>query len=121
MTSSRDPSELLPLKHDVLLVLIAVAPGPKHGYAIMTDVFDRSGGTLRLQTGALYRTLKQLVRQDLIVECSAPTESEVGDARRRYYRTTRFGEQVLAAESDRLAQLVRAARFGLAGKTARLA
>jgi DNA-binding PadR family transcriptional regulator len=121
MTSSRDPSELLPLKQDVLLILIAVAPGPKHGYAIMTDVLERSGGTLRLQTGALYRTLKQLLRQDLIAECPAPPETAVDDSRRRYYRTTRFGEQVLAAESDRLAQLVRAARFGLAGKTARLA
>jgi DNA-binding PadR family transcriptional regulator len=121
VSTAKTPAALLPLKQDVFLILIAVAPGPRHGYAIMLDVLERSSGSLRLQSGALYRTIKQMVAQGLIAERAPPAETDDSDARRRYYRTTRFGEQVLEAESDRLAHLVRAARFGLAGKSARLA
>ena len=111
----------LPLKTDVLLILIAVAPGPRHGYAIIRDVAERSDGTVLLQSGALYRTIRGMVRQGLLEESAAPGDAPTSDARRRYYRTTALGDHVLAAETDRLATLVRAARMGLAGRRARLA
>lgn len=121
MTSSRPPESMRPLKNDVLMILLAVADRPRHGYGIMRDVEDRSGGEVRLQTGALYRALRRMLDDGLLEECDAPPDVESADARRRYYRLTRFGAAVLTAEVDRMAKLVRAARLTALGKRPRLA
>jgi len=119
--TSRSPTSLLPLKPDVLLILLALADQPQHGYGIMRDVEERSGGELVLQTGALYRTLRRMLGDGLIQECDAPSRTEISDVRRRYYRPTRFGVAVLNAEVDRMSKLVRAARLTALGKRPRLA
>ena len=121
MPESPGPTAKPPLKNDVLMILIALSPGPRHGYAIMRDVAERSDGTVVLQTGALYRTIKAMVADGLIEECAAPRNTPSEDERRRYYRTTATGDAVLTAETDRLSRVVRAARLGLAGKRASLA
>ena len=103
------PEDHLPLKSDVLLILLALADRPLHGYAIIRDVEARSAGRVRLQTGALYRTLRRLLQEGFITERPAPRGADSSDERRRYYEPTRFGRAVLDAELARMAQLVRAA------------
>ena len=109
---SRDPGDLLPLTPVALNVLLALADGERHGYGIMLEVRDRTGGTVRLGPGTLYGAIKRLKEGGVIEgsgERSEPGEA-LGDERRRYYRLTGFGAEVLAAEVDRLDGLVRAAR-----------
>lgn len=119
MPDTRRPEVFLPLPTDALLILLALASRPLHGYGIIRDVEDRSSGETVLQTGALYRMLRRLLRDDLIEPCEPPP-GEGGDPRRRFYRPTRRGRLVLDAEVDRMAKLVRAARMTDAGKRARL-
>jgi DNA-binding PadR family transcriptional regulator len=102
----------LPLKSDVLLILLSLAEHPRHGYAIIRDVETRSDGQVLLQTGALYRTLRRLLRDGLIAERPAPRDADSDDQRRRYYEPTRLGRAVLDAELARMARLVRAAARG---------
>jgi DNA-binding PadR family transcriptional regulator len=122
MPNPRSPASLLPLAHDVLLILLALAAEPRHGYGIIRDVDERSNGTIALQTGALYRALKRLLADGLI-EASAPPHGTPADSdsRRRYYCITAFGARVLAAEVDRMAVLVRAAHAIEAGRRPRFA
>ena len=111
------PETFLPLKSDVMLILMALADRPRHGYAIIRDVEVRSDGRVLLQTGALYRTLRRLLQDGLIAERPAPRDADSADERRRYYEPTRLGRAVLDAELARLARLVRGAarrRPGLA-------
>lgn len=111
----------LPLKSDVLLILLALAARPLHGYGIIRDVDERSDGELQLQTGALYRTLRRLLSDGLIEESPRPPGAEGDDERRRYYRITSLGQAVLKAEVERMSRLVRAARETAGGKRPRLA
>jgi DNA-binding PadR family transcriptional regulator len=117
----RSPADLLPLKSDTLLILLAVAPAPLHGYGIMRDVEDRSGGEVVLQTGALYRVLRRMLDEHLLEECPRPDGEGSSDERRRYYQPTNFGREVMEAEVERMARLVRAARLTARGKRPRLA
>jgi DNA-binding PadR family transcriptional regulator len=113
------PESFLPLSADALLILLALAGRPLHGYGIIRDVEARSAGESLLQTGALYRLLRRFLRDALIEECGAPT-GEGGDPRRRFYRPTKLGRAVLEAEVARMARLVRAARLTESGKRPRL-
>jgi DNA-binding PadR family transcriptional regulator len=115
-----EPLDALPLKTDVLFVLLAVAQQPLHGYGILRDVEVRSSGEVMLQTGALYRTLRRMLEDDLIVECPRPADVRSDDERRRYYTVTGHGRAVLDAEVARLSRLLRAARLSSAGKRPRL-
>jgi DNA-binding PadR family transcriptional regulator len=117
----RSPADLLPLKSDVLLILLAVATAPLHGYGIMREVEERSGGEVVLQTGALYRLLRRMLDEHLLEECPRPDDAVSTDERRRYYQPTAFGRQVMEAEVERMARLVRAARLTARGKRPRLA
>jgi DNA-binding PadR family transcriptional regulator len=111
----------LPLKSNVLLVLLALASRPLHGYGIILDVAERSNDEVQLQTGALYRTLRGLLSDRLIQECARPATAVGDDERRRYYRLTTLGQSVMTAEVERMAKLVRAVRGTEAGKRPRLA
>jgi DNA-binding PadR family transcriptional regulator len=72
----------------------------------MTDVLERTDGKVRLWPATLYGTLKRLIDEGLIEESDDRPAPELDDARRRYYRLTRLGKRVLAAESERLEELV---------------
>jgi DNA-binding PadR family transcriptional regulator len=115
--SSTDPSapiELLPLTPVAFDILLALHEGEAHGYAIMRSVEERSGGPSNLHAGTLYRALSRLVDTGLIEELEEPPEAS--DERRRYYRVTRLGRRVAAAEARRLdAQLGAARAHGLLG------
>jgi DNA-binding PadR family transcriptional regulator len=100
----------LPLTPAVFHILIALADGETHGYAIMQEVARRSGGSVRLGPGTLYGAIGRLLEDELIEESEERPDPKMDDTRRRYYRLTNFGGRVLAAETERLAGLVRAAR-----------
>jgi DNA-binding PadR family transcriptional regulator len=93
-----------------MYILTALADEPSHGYRIMTTVEELSGGTVRLGPGTLYGSLKRMVGQGLIEEVAERPAPELDDERRRYYQLTAFGQQVAAAELDRIATLAAAAR-----------
>jgi DNA-binding PadR family transcriptional regulator len=114
-------TSFLPLKSDILLILLALASRPMHGYAVIQDVAERSDGEVELQTGALYRTLRRLMDYGLIQECPRPASAVGDDERRRYYRVTALGQSVITAEVQRMETLVRAARLTADGKRPRLA
>ena len=112
MTSEdlRDPVSLLPLTPTVLHILLALADGEKHGYAIMQEVEARTEGAMRLGPGTLYGSIQRMLKDGLIVEAREHAALSHGEERRRYYRLTGFGQRVLQAEAQRLEALVRVAQ-----------
>ncbi|HVS13774.1 MAG TPA: helix-turn-helix transcriptional regulator [Thermoanaerobaculia bacterium] len=110
MAKSTAPESLLPLPPAAFHVLLALAGGDLHGYAILQEVAACTGGKIRLSAGTLYRTVHRLLEQGLIVELRERPAPEDDDDRRRYYRLTSLGERAARAEADRLAGLVAMAR-----------
>jgi DNA-binding PadR family transcriptional regulator len=107
---SSDPQDLLPLTPVALNVLLALADGERHGYGIMLEVRERTAGRVRLGPGTLYGAIKRLKEGGVIEESGQRPDPEDDDERRRYYRLSGFGAEVLGAEVERLEGLVRAAR-----------
>jgi DNA-binding PadR family transcriptional regulator len=97
----------LPLKTNWFHILLSLAGADQHGYGIMQEVLERTGGKVRLWPATLYGTIKRLIEAGLIEESGDRPAREFDDARRRYYRLTRLGRRVLDAESQRLLELVR--------------
>lgn len=108
--TSPTPETFLPLKPHWFHVLLSLADQEQHGYRIMQEVLDRTDGKVHLWPATLYGTLKRLIEEGLIEESSERPAPELDDARRRYYRLTKLGKEVLAAESERLEDLVRVIR-----------
>ena len=104
------PESLLPLAPATFQILLALVDGDRHGYAIMKEVGERTGGEVRLGPGTLYGALKRLLEGGLVEEGGEHADPELGDERRRYYRLTKFGLRVARAEARRLDAMVRAAR-----------
>ena len=102
------PDSFLPLKPHWFHVLLSLADQEQHGYGIMQEVLERTGGKVRLWPATLYGTLKRLIEAELIEESDERPAPELDDARRRYYRLTPLGRRVLDAECERLQELVRA-------------
>src|SRR5437899_9623152 len=110
MRKTPQAEAFLPLKPHWFHVLLSLADQEQHGYGIMQEVLERTGGKVHLWPATLYGTLKRLIDEELIEESDERPALELDDARRRYYRLTRFGRRVLAAESERLEDLVRIIR-----------
>ncbi len=110
MSTSATLDDLLPLPPAVFHILVSLADGDRHGYAIIQDVAARSDGSVKLGPGTLYRSIQRMLEQDLIIETATRPARSEDDERRRYYRITPWGRQVAAAEADRLASLVKLAR-----------
>ena len=104
----RSVDHLLPLKPKVLHILLALADGPSHGYAIMQEIAVRSDGQVRVWPAAMYGTLRELEEQDLIAEPEKRPSDD--DERRRYFALTPLGKRVLSAEVRRLEAIVGHAR-----------
>jgi DNA-binding PadR family transcriptional regulator len=105
-----DSQGFLPLKTQWFHILLSLAGGEQHGYGIMQEVLDRTGGKVRLWPATLYGSIKRLIEAELIEESHERPEPELDDARRRYYRLTTSGRGVLDAECARLEELVRSIR-----------
>ncbi len=110
MRKTKIPETFLPLKPHWFHVLLSLADQEQHGYGIMQEVLARTAGKVRLWPATLYGTLKRLMDEGLIEESDERPAPELDDARRRYYRLTALGRRVLAAESQRLEDLVRVIR-----------
>jgi len=106
----RPPEAYLPLPPATFHILLALADGELHGYAIMKSVTARSEGSVRLGPGTLYGALKRLLEGGLVDEAGERAEGAGDDERRRYYRLTDLGVAVARAEVHRLDAIVRAAR-----------
>lgn len=90
-------------------MLLVLAEGERHGYAVMQEVRAQTNGQIRLGPGTLYTLLDRLLSSGIIEESPRrPEQNE--DQRRRYYRLSRLGKKVLEAEAQRLEVLIRAAR-----------
>jgi DNA-binding PadR family transcriptional regulator len=109
-TRQRDPEILLPLTPAVFHILLALVGCDRHGYGIMQEVNGYTDGKLRLGPGTLYRSIKQMLAEGLIIEWDERPDPALDDQRRRYYRLTDFGQRVLKAETERLEQVLNVAR-----------
>ena len=109
-TKDTRPSDFLPLTPAVLHILLAVADGDQHGYAIAQAVEELTEGTVRMGPGTLYGSIGRMVASGLLEESSRPRGRATDDERRRFYRMTPLGRRVLESETDRLARVVALAR-----------
>lgn len=110
MPRARRDEPTAPLKPAAFLMLLCLADGEHHGYALKKAVLRRSGGRIDLGPATLYRTLEGLVRDGLIEESDRRPAPELDDERRRYYRITPDGKRLASSEAEHLAQLVGEAR-----------
>ena len=106
---TRAVADLGPLKPSTYYVLLALADGELHGYAIMQAVAEMTGGRETILPGTLYAALARMVDEGLI-EARDPADASSGGPKRRYYRSTRLGRTAARAESERLRALVEIAR-----------
>ncbi|MDQ3069487.1 MAG: helix-turn-helix transcriptional regulator [Acidobacteriota bacterium] len=97
------PAGHLPLTPVEFHVLLSIAGGDRHGYAILQEVAERTGDQLRLRTGTLYTVIKRMLDRGWLVETDGSADA---DERRRYYRLTPPGREVVRAEARRLQALV---------------
>ena len=104
----------VPLTEPTLFVLLSLASGPKHGYAIMQEVEKLSGGRVRLSTGTLYGALQRMLEGGWI-ERVEEGAADTGGRPRKSYALTDRGRTILGAEIDRLESVAALARIIIAG------
>jgi DNA-binding PadR family transcriptional regulator len=102
--------KLDPLPSAAFHILLSLVGEDLHGYGIMRQVAEQTGGRTRLGPGTLYSSIQSLLEEGLIEEVDGGADAKLGDERRRYYRLTTPGRQLARAEADRLADLLRVAR-----------
>lgn len=107
--ATKTPESLLPLTPAVLHILLALADGERHGYAIAQEVEAISDGQVRMGPGTLYGSILRMTESELLEEVTA-RRREDGEERRRFYRLTTFGRRVLTLELDRLTAVMNVAR-----------
>lgn len=99
-----------PLPSAAFQILLALTDGDLHGYAIMRQVEEQTGGRARLGPGTLYSSIQGLLEEGLVEEVGSDGEGAQGKERRRTYRLTTAGRRVARAEAERLADVLRVAR-----------
>ncbi len=107
--------DILPLTSTVFHVLVALAEGPRHGYAVAREVEELSDGRIVMGPGTLYGSLSRMQGQGLIEEADNPGEDGLHAERRRYYRMTPLGSAALRSESARLLKAATVAQRRLGG------
>ena len=98
-----------PLSPTVFHILLCLAEGERHGYAIKREIIKRTGGKLTLGAGALYGAISKLLEQGLIAESGERPDAHLDDERRRYYKLTPLGKRAAHAEVARMRDLVQLA------------
>jgi DNA-binding PadR family transcriptional regulator len=112
-----DLNPLLPLSPAILHILLALSAGERHGYGIMREVARQSDGRYKLGPGTLYDNLQKLEEQGVVEEVHL--KSSVEESRRRYYKLTESGRQLLLTEINRLEGVIREAKLNLMPRTER--
>ena len=102
--------KLDPLPAAAFQIMLALSAGELHGYAIMREVEEQTGGRLRLGPGTLYASIQALLEGKLIEEVDRPADTEERQERRHYYRLTIAGRKLARSEAERMADLLRVAR-----------
>ncbi len=102
------------LSPTVFHILLSLAEGERHGYALKREIAQRTGGKLKLGPGVLYGSINKMLELGLIEESDDRPDPHLDDERRRYYRITAYGRKIAQAEAARMHELVQlaAARFG---------
>lgn len=108
-TLQTDPE--LPITPAVFNILLALADGEKHGYAIMLEVEANTQGMVKMGPGTLYGSIKRMLAGGLIEESAERPDPALDDERRRYYRLSGLGQRLLRREAERLERQVRLARL----------
>ena len=104
-----DPQAMLPISPAVFHILLALADGERHSYSIMQEIAAHTEGKMRIGPTTLYRSIKHMLLDGLIVEADERPDPALDDERRRYYKLTSFGQQVALTETQRLEQALRVA------------
>jgi DNA-binding PadR family transcriptional regulator len=104
-----DSEKIQPLTRPVFHILLALADGERHGYAIMQEVAKNTDGQIEMGPGTLYGNIKRLLATGLIEESDERPDPELDDERRRYYRLTTRGQSILVTEVSRMNDLVKVA------------
>ena len=104
-----DLDKYLPLKPRDFLILFALVERDVHGYGILKEVEEETGGGVRLDPANLYRALKRMMKDGLVSESEKQPAPDLGDERRRYYGLTELGSRLVAADAERLRSLADAA------------
>lgn len=115
-----DPARYLPLKSAEFQILLALAAGEQHGYAIMQQINER-GGQARIGPATLYRSIKRLLDEGLIEETQERPDPKIDDERRRYYQITDLGFAVATAHTKQLEEELEQAWTVLPARQPRLA
>ena len=102
----KNASESVPLTTLTYHILLALADGDRHGYGIIKEVEQRTNQAMQIETGAVYHAIKRMREEKQIEPVPAGERPPAEDSRRRTYRLTSWGREVLTAESARLRQLV---------------
>src|SRR6202041_3144250 len=110
MAKTNDVDSHLPVTPAMFQILLALADGEKHGYAILKEVARRTADKVRLSAGTLYGNLARLESAGLIAESARRPELVLDDERRRYYLLTEFGRAVAVAEAERMEEALVQAR-----------
>ena len=105
------PENLLPMTPAMFNILLALADGEKHGYAIMLEVEENTHGAVKMGPGTLYGSIKRMLASGLIEESDERPDPALDDERRRYYRLSGLGQRALRREAERLEQQVSVARL----------
>ena len=104
-----DPRSALPLPHLSYQILLALADGPRHGWAIIKRIGEANDGAAP-SSCSLYLSMLRLEKQKLLCEAATPDVIDRDDQRRRYYKLTPYGGEVLKAETMRLVALLHIAQ-----------
>jgi DNA-binding PadR family transcriptional regulator len=107
MSPSADPNLHLPLAPHAFQILLSLLNRDLHGYSLIKDIEERTGGEMVLGTSTVYAAIKRMVEEGLLEEAPEPARESSGGPRRRYYRITDFGRRVARAEGLRISRLQR--------------
>src|SRR5579864_2654450 len=110
LSTTMPKRKLDPLPSAAFQILLSLAEEDLHGYGIMRQIAEQTGGRMRLGPGTLYSSIQSLLEEKFIEELESREDAELGRERRRYYRLTSAGRKLARAEADRLAGFLRVAR-----------
>ena len=96
--NTTSPEKFIPLTPAVFNILLALADGEKHGYAIMLEVEENTQGSVKMGPGTLYGSIKRMLASGLIEKCDERPDPTLDDERRRYYRLSGLGRETLRLE-----------------------